>query len=83
MNLCRRCNQDFASVRLFDAHRVGVHAYTFSEGMDLDPPVEDGRRCLDIPEMQEKGWTQDDQGQWCDLVRAAATRKAFAGRATP
>ena len=30
MNLCRACNQDFASVRTFDDHRVGKHAYLWS-----------------------------------------------------
>jgi hypothetical protein len=33
-------------VSAFDNHRVGKHAYMHSEGLKLDPPVEDGRRCL-------------------------------------
>ena len=46
MNLCRTCGHDFASVRAFDAHRIGRHAYTQAEGLALDPPRKDGRRCL-------------------------------------
>lgn len=46
MNLCRGCGEDFGSVGAFDAHRVGVFDYTFEQGLALDPPVENGRRCL-------------------------------------
>lgn len=46
----------------FDRHRVGAHAFTFTEGLDLDPPREDGRRCLDEAEMFERG--MDPRGRW-------------------
>ena len=64
MNLCRVCGLDFHSVRDFDAHRVGKHAYTFQEGLRMDPPVEDGRRCLDHEEMLAEGWSLSKQGRW-------------------
>ena len=44
-NLCRSCGIDFGSVRAFDAHRVGKHAYLYDE---VHP---DGRRCLPLNEM--------------------------------
>ena len=77
MNLCRACGSDFTGVRLFDAHRTGTHAYTFSEGMAFDPPVQTGRRCLDPDEMAEKGWAQDDNGRWFDPAKAKAVRAYF------
>ena len=76
-NLCRRCRQDFASLRLFDAHRVGLHEFTFSEGLAFEPPREDGRRCLDTDEMCARGWHLNEQGRWSDPARAARTRNYF------
>ena len=64
MNLCRSCGEDFASVEAFDAHRVGRHAYTFAAGLWLDPPREDGRRCLGTEELDGSGWTVDTRGRW-------------------
>jgi hypothetical protein len=64
VNLCRGCGQDFAGLTLFDQHRVGVHAHTLTEGLRMDPPREDGRRCLTVDEMQVRGWKQDRQGRW-------------------
>ena len=52
MNLCTSCKTDFGSVTAFDAHRVGVHEYTFNEGLYMDPPREDGRRCLGEDELE-------------------------------
>jgi hypothetical protein len=71
MNLCCDCGEDFTGIRLFDAHRVGRHAYTYSEGLAMDPPREDGRRCLDVDEMQERGWRLDKRGRWQDPIQAA------------
>lgn len=51
MNFCRSCQQDFGSVRAFDAHRVGKHAYSVSKGLRMTPPREDGRRCLSASEI--------------------------------
>jgi hypothetical protein len=64
MNLCRSCGLDFTSVRDFDSHRVGTHAYSYWEGLDMSPPVEDGRRCLTVEEMYAEGWAKDQHGRW-------------------
>lgn len=64
MNLCRTCGHDFASVRAFDAHRVGRHEYTQAEGLELRPPRKEGRRCLSPDEMQDAGWARDRWGRW-------------------
>jgi len=52
LNLCRACGLDFGSVQAFDRHRVGVHEYTYSEGVAMDPIREDGRRCLSLAEIE-------------------------------
>lgn len=72
MNLCRGCGRDFGSMRAFDKHRVGVHAYTFAEGMALEPPAEGGRRCLDEDELPEQGFVRNHWGRW--TVAADAER---------
>ena len=77
LNQCGACGEDFNGVRLFDRHRVGVHAYTITEGLNMEPPHEDGRRCLDTDEMQERGWAKNDRGRWIDPEEAAKARKAF------
>jgi hypothetical protein len=64
MNLCRACGRDFASTRAFDAHRIGRHAYTYAEGLQVRPPRADGRRCLTLDEMQGFGWERDRWGRW-------------------
>ena len=71
LNLCRSCGCDFASVRALKAHRVGVHAYTYSEGLKLTPPAEDGRRCRDEAEMVEYGLELDGHGRWRFAVTEA------------
>jgi hypothetical protein len=77
-NLCCACGQDFNSVDVFDRHRVGVHAYSYSEGAQMEPPREDGRRCLSVAEMAERGWQPTGDGRWFDPVSAARARLAFA-----
>jgi hypothetical protein len=64
LNLCRSCSTDFASVEGFDRHRIGTHAYTLTEGLRMDPPKEDGGRCLSPAEMPEAGTEVDDRGRW-------------------
>jgi len=76
-NQCGACGEDFTSVELFDRHRVGVHEYTITEGLAMDPPREDGRRCLAVHEMRDRGWAQDGSVRWYDPVRAARARMAF------
>lgn len=70
MNICRNCDQDFVTVEAFDEHRVGVHAYTFAEGLKLG--VEDGRRCLDVDELAGMGWTGSPWRYPRDWVKQAA-----------
>lgn len=77
LNLCRSCEQDFASVSAFDRHRVGVHAYTHSGSLKLDPPREDGRRCLDTDELRDVGMELDARGRWAITADAERARKAF------
>ena len=77
-NGCSGCGQDFTSTSLFDRHRVGRCEYTVEQGLELDPPCEDGRRCLDVDEMNAKGWELNDRGRWLDPVRLQASREAFA-----
>ena len=81
MNLCRSCGQDFNSVKLFDQHRVGVHDYTYNEGLKLDPPREDGRRCLDTDEMTGRGWTLNKLNRWVDPARAEVGGRMRGGTA--
>lgn len=64
MNVCSECGQDFAGVRDFDSHRVGVHGYTYWEGLRREPPRLNGRRCLAPQEMIEEGWAQNEFGRW-------------------
>lgn len=64
MNLCRSCGEDFATVAAFDEHRTGYHAYTYSEGLKQEPPVEDGRRCFGVDELKKFGWTRRPDGLW-------------------
>lgn len=56
LSYCTSCGRDFSGDTMFDRHRVGVHDYTFAEGLRMDPPKEDGRRCLDPEEMLARGW---------------------------
>jgi len=52
---CRSCGKDFAGDTYFEKHRTGVHEYTYSQGIALDPSVEDGRRCKTTEELLEDG----------------------------
>ncbi len=58
MNICRACNEDFTGSTDFDSHRVGKHAYRAS------PDRPDGRRCLTVEEMLERGYFRDRFGRW-------------------
>ena len=61
--------QLFSSVEGFDRHRVGKHEYTYSEGLKFDPPVEDGRRCLYVHEMEGLGLSLDKNNRWSDPTK--------------
>lgn len=69
LNFCRPCGQDFNGLTLFDAHRVGKHDFTYKEGLRMNPPRENGRRCLTVEEMTAKGWTLNQRGRWVDASR--------------
>jgi hypothetical protein len=71
VNACAACGLDFAGLEAFDRHRVGVHAYRFEEGLRMEPPRDDGRRCLTDSEMGERGWRRDGRGRWFDPVRTS------------
>jgi hypothetical protein len=71
VNLCRRCGEDFGSLSAFDAHRVGRHDYLWS------PEREDGRRCLDVDELERAGWHRDSCGRWRRPVRDAGALLSF------
>jgi hypothetical protein len=64
VNLCRACEEDFASVAAFDEHRVGDHEFTFREGLERIPPSYEGRRCLSPDEIEAAGWKRDRWGRW-------------------
>jgi hypothetical protein len=75
LNLCGSCRRDFTSLELFDAHRVGKHKYSYSEGLELSPIREDGRRCLSDDEMTGRGWLRDVRRRWLNLARAERGRR--------
>ena len=77
MTECSTCGLRFSGTSAFDAHRVGRHAYTFTQGLALEPPVEDGRRCLDLDELRRAGMELDPRGRW----RVVASEKQLAGLA--
>ena len=81
MNFCRSCRQDFSSIRAFDVHRVGRHDYSFREGLEREPSVEDGRRCLDPDELCERGLELDARGRWALREHAERGRALGATRA--
>jgi hypothetical protein len=80
VNLCRACRHDFASVKAFDRHRIGRHDYTLADGFRRDPPVEHGRRCLDVDEIRAAGMELDRRGRWQLVAEADHVRQVFASR---
>jgi hypothetical protein len=84
-SFCRTCGEDFSGDDIFARHRVGTHEYLYAEGLEMDPPREDGRRCLDVDEMEAKGWRLNKRGRWADPVKAeqaARMRRASAEKAS-
>ena len=79
MNECGACGLDFSSVKSFDSHRVGKHAYTLSEGLRMEPPREDGRHCLVQHELVDAGMAQDARGRWYLVRDREHAREAFRG----
>lgn len=68
-NWCSSCGEDFGSVRAFDRHRVGRHAYDYS------PERQDGRRCLSILKMIETGFVLNSRGVWSLEANIMSARK--------
>ena len=64
MTECSVCGLLFSGTAAFDAHRVGRHAYSYSEGLHMDPPREDGRRCLAADEMAIAHLELNGSGKW-------------------
>lgn len=81
MNECGACGLDFGSLGAFDAHRVGRHAYSYSEGVAMSPLRENGRRCLRVWELESLGWARDSRGRWRRPVVDASVQCMFARRA--
>jgi hypothetical protein len=77
VNHCGACGRDFGSLRAFDTHRVGLHAYTHADGASMEPPRHDGRRCLSEHELEGAGFARNGRGQW-SLARDLARARAFA-----
>ena len=77
LNGCCACGEDFTALKYFDRHHVGMHEYTYSEGLRMDPAREDGRRCLSADEMGAIGLALDEKGRWTDPVAAGAVRAHF------
>lgn len=84
MNLCTLCKLDFGSVKAFDLHKTGTHEYTFAEGLYMEPPREDGRRCLDEDEIaaakDREGnflFARNAAGNWSVARSLNSAREAF------
>ena len=75
LNLCRGCDTDFASVAAFDRHRTGTHDYPYSEGLQMTPTREDGRRCMAPEEMLEHGMEVDPRSRWRVVLSEASQRR--------
>ena len=79
MTECCVCGLPFAGTSAFDAHRVGVHEFTFHEGLRFDPIREDCRRCLRLDEFEAAGLALDDRGRWHLRTDAERARRRFSG----
>jgi hypothetical protein len=79
VNVCAACGERFGAVRSFDRHRVGVHAFTYREGLAMDPRREDGRRCLSVPELELQGFVRNAFGAWT-LAQTLERGRAFSRR---
>jgi len=77
MNLCTSCGIDFSSLRSFEKHRVGKHAYTQNEGLAMNPARNDGRRCLTLDELRAAGFVQNSRGRWGPAQDMERARQRF------
>lgn len=67
---CTACGEYFASVAVFDRHRVGEFAGV--GGVNT-------RRCLSVEEMQAQEWPKTEKGFWL----RPAPRRVHSDRAAP
>lgn len=69
-NLCRGCDQVFASLGAFDMHRTGSYGepvYTVSstgKSQQVRGYTKPTRSCLSVEAMQAAGMTQNARGWW-------------------
>jgi hypothetical protein len=62
LNQCATCEEDFASVAAFDQHILSAPS---------DPSFD----CMQVSELEAKGWTRNERGRWSSpSTRAAAQR---------
>jgi hypothetical protein len=78
MNVCGSCGRDFSSIRAFDSHRVGRHAYLF-ESDESSSSRHDGRRCLNQSELHAAGFVQNSRGRWALAIELARVSQRFSG----
>lgn len=70
------CGTDFGSLSAFDSHRTGEHDYLYSEGARMDPPREDGRRCLTAREIGESDrFAKNTRDEWSLSASLQSARK--------
>jgi hypothetical protein len=74
VNLCRRCGEDFSTLRAFESHQVGSIHHDWS----LVRP--DGFRCLGVAELLELGWRKNRHGRWQDMTSIRNAVKAYLSR---
>ena len=60
-SLCRACGLLFASVSVFDAHRIGDYAA--------------GRQCLTPEQLQLRGFAPNERGFWRQPMTAADRKR--------
>lgn len=78
---CAACEQDFASLDMFDRHLVGDRQAGVYRGPLWDWETARGLRCLTVEEMIERGWERNRRGRWHDPRRAERARRRFREKA--
>ncbi len=54
---CSGCRYNFATLTMFDEHRVGEYSFVNNKGWFAPTPIgQSPRRCLTVDEMSIKGW---------------------------
>jgi hypothetical protein len=87
-NQCSACGEEFSGVQAFDAHRIGKYPqrgsaeYRDRVACDLIPPEKpwrptSGRRCLDITELEPRGFVRNAFGAWTLAESLLRARERF------